>query len=142
MIYRTTPPSFLAACFLALFFLSDVSAEVVNLDNKQLKQMLAENVPIIDIRRVEEWQLTGVVDKSHLITFFDARGHYNLQTWQADLNKIASKNDKFILICRTGRRTGEVANFLDQKLGYTQVYHVKDGIKDWIKSGNKVVSAK
>ncbi|MCP3849224.1 MAG: rhodanese-like domain-containing protein, partial [Gammaproteobacteria bacterium] len=57
------------------------------------------------------------------------------------LDKIAGKNDPFILICRSGNRTGQVSNFLDKKLGYTKVNHLQRGIKVWIKSGDKVVSA-
>ncbi|WP_198264663.1 rhodanese-like domain-containing protein [sulfur-oxidizing endosymbiont of Gigantopelta aegis] len=134
--------SFLTVCFISLFFLSDVAAEVVNLGNKQLKQMLADNVPIIDLRRYDEWQSTGIVENSHLITFFDSKGNYNVETWLQALDKIVAKNDKFILICRTGNRTGTVAHFLDKKLGYTQVYHVQRGIKNWIQKGNKVISVK
>ena len=125
-----------------LFFTSSVSAEVGQLTNSQLKQLLAEGVPIIDIRRAEEWRSTGVVEDSHLLTFFDARGRYNMEKWLAELDKITNKDEKFILICRSGNRTGQVSNFLDKKLGYQQVYHLQRGIKNWIKAGDKVVSVK
>ena len=120
----------------------DVFAEVGNISNEELKQMMSENVPIIDIRRLDEWRSTGVIQGSHLLTFFDARGNYDLKKWLSELNKIAGKNDKFILVCRSGNRTGQVSHFLDQKLGYKNVYHLKRGIKNWIKTGDKVVSAK
>jgi rhodanese-related sulfurtransferase len=128
--------------FTSVLLSANVSAEVGNLSNQQMKEMMAENVPIIDIRRPDEWQSTGVVKGSQLLTFFDARGNFDMEKWLADLDKIAGKNDKFILICRSGNRTGQVANFLDKKLGYTKVYHLQRGIKNWIKSGDKVVSAK
>ena len=99
-----------------------------------------QNIPIIDIRRSDEWKSTGVIKGSHKMTFFDARGKYDMEKWLAELDKIAGKNDSFILVCRSGNRTGQVANFLDKKLGYTKVYHLKKGIKNWIKSGDKVVS--
>lgn len=122
--------------------MSTASAEVGQLSNEQLKQLMDENVPIIDIRRADEWQSTGVIKGSHLLTFFDARGNYNMDKWLAELDKIAKKDEKFILICRSGNRTGQVSNFLDKKLGYQQVSHLQRGIKNWIKSGDKVVSAK
>lgn len=121
---------------------ANVSAEVGNLSNTEMKQLMAENIPIIDIRRPDEWQSTGVVDGSQLLTFFDGRGHYDMDKWLAALDKIAGKNDKFILICRSGNRTGQVANYLDKKSGYTQVYHLQRGIKNWIKAGDKIVSVK
>ncbi|MCU7939917.1 MAG: rhodanese-like domain-containing protein [gamma proteobacterium symbiont of Bathyaustriella thionipta] len=122
--------------------MSTVSAEVGQLSNAQLKKLMDENVPLIDIRRADEWQSTGVIKGSHLLTFFDARGNYDMEKWLADLDKIAKKNQKFILICRSGNRTGQVSNFLNKKLGYQQVYHLQRGIKNWIKAGDKVVSAK
>jgi len=131
----------LSFIFASIFFTTNVSAEVGQLSNAQMKELLAQNVPIIDIRRADEWQSTGVVEGSHLLTFFDARGNYNMDKWLAALDKIAKKDEKFILICRSGNRTGQVSNFLDKKLGYSQVYHLKKGIKNWIRSGDKIVSA-
>ncbi|MDX2503303.1 MAG: rhodanese-like domain-containing protein [Gammaproteobacteria bacterium] len=134
---------FLLIIFLSTVFSSaHVLAEVGNLSNEQMKQLMAENVPLIDIRRPEEWKSTGVIGGSKLITFFDSRGNFNLEKWLAELDKVAGKNDKLILICRSGNRTGQVAQYLDKKLGYKQVYHLKNGIKKWIKADEKVVSAK
>ncbi|WP_456374889.1 rhodanese-like domain-containing protein [Thiolapillus sp.] len=116
-----------------------VSARVTNIDNAELEKLMAQGVPVIDIRRAEEWQQTGVVKGSHLITFFDKRGNYNVQAWLDKLAPIAGKNDPFILICRTGNRTGTVSRFLDQKLGYTKVYNVQKGITHWIAKGKPVV---
>ena len=114
-------------------------AEVGQISNAELKQLMDKNVPIIDIRRVDEWKKTGIVEGSHKLTFFDARGKYDMDKWLAELDKIAKKDQPFILICRTGNRTGQVSNFLDKKLGYQKVYNVKDGIKKWIKDGNEIV---
>ena len=121
---------------------NSVYAEVGQVSNAELKQLLDKNVPIIDIRRADEWKSTGIVDGSYKLTFFDARGKYNMEKWLAELDKIAKKDQPFILICRTGNRTGQVSNFLDKKLGYQKVYNVKDGIKRWIQEDNKVVTVK
>ena len=126
--------------FASVFLTFNVSAEVGNLSNAQMKQLMAENVPVIDIRRPDEWQSTGIVDGSQLMTFFDARGNFDMDKWLVGLDKFAGKSDRFILICRSGNRTQQVSDFLDKKLGYTQVYHLQKGIKNWIKSGDKVVS--
>lgn len=116
-----------------------VSAKVTNIDNAGLEKLMAEGVPVIDIRRAEEWQQTGVIKGSHLITFFDKKGHYDVPAWLDKLAPIAGKDQPFILICRTGNRTGTVSNFLDRKLGYTKVYNVQKGITDWIANGKPVV---
>ena len=114
-------------------------AAVTNIDNAELEKLISEGVPVIDIRRAEEWRQTGVVKGSHLITFFDKRGNYNLPVWLEKLAPIADKNQPFILICRTGNRTGTVGNFLDKKLGYAKVYNARRGITDWIAKGKPVV---
>ena len=117
-----------------------VQAEVIEIGNKELASLISKKVPIIDIRRKEEWQKTGVLIGSNLITFFDKNGESNVKKWLKELEIIASKDQPFILICRTGRRTGIVAKFLSQKLGYEKVYDVKDGITEWINKGNYIIN--
>ncbi len=126
---------FFLACLSAL----PVHAEVRNIDNEQLAALIEQGVPVIDIRRPEEWRQTGVIEGSHLITFFDRQGRYDVRAWLEKLAPIAGRDDPFILICRTGNRTGVVSRFLDRKLGYTKVYNVKKGITDWIREGRPVV---
>ncbi|WP_456448766.1 rhodanese-like domain-containing protein [Thiolapillus sp.] len=127
--------------FLLLLLSLPATAEVTNIDNAELEKLMSQGVPVVDIRRPDEWQQTGIVKGSHLITFFDKKGNYNVQAWLNKLAPIAGKNDPFILICRTGNRTGTVSRFLDQKLGYTKVYNVKKGITNWIAEGKPVVKA-
>ena len=127
------------AFLLALVLVPPVQAEVTNIDSRQLKALMEQGVPVIDIRRPEEWRRTGVVEGSHLNTFFDKQGRYDVRAWLEKLAPVAGKEDPFILICRTGNRTGIVSRFLDRKLGYKKVYNVDKGITDWIRKGNPVV---
>ena len=48
-------------------------SEVIEVSNSQLKSLLENNVPIIDIRREEEWKATGIIENSILMTFFDKK---------------------------------------------------------------------
>ena len=116
-----------------------VQADVTKISNKKLMLLIEDGVPIIDIRRKEEWQQTGIVKDSFLMTFFNKDGKADVKKWLQKLELVASKQDPFILICRTGRRTGIVANFLDKKLGYKKIYDVTNGITEWIKKGQPVV---
>ena len=109
-----------------------------NVDNDQLKALLAQNVPIYDIRRPEEWRSTGVVEGSRKLTFVDAGGRPNpefLPRFTAEVDK----DDPVVLICRTGSRTDKLARELMEKQGYTQVYNVRHGITGWIAGNNPVV---
>ena len=115
-------------------------SDVIEIGNIKLKSLLQKNIPLIDIRRKDEWKTTGIVENSILMTFFDKNGKANTNEWLKELNKIANKNDPVILICRTGRRTGIISKFLSEKVGYRLIYDVTDGITDWIKKGNTVVN--
>ncbi|MAI97324.1 MAG: sulfurtransferase [Rhodobacteraceae bacterium] len=115
------------------------SAEVFEIGNNQLSSLIEKQVPIIDIRRQEEWNQTGIVKDSILMTFFNKNGKADTENWLKNLDLVAKKNEPFILICRTGRRTSLVAKFLSEKLNYEKVYDVTDGITEWIKKGNTVV---
>ncbi|MCW9013946.1 MAG: rhodanese-like domain-containing protein [Gammaproteobacteria bacterium] len=128
---------FLGAFLFALTLPSQ--ADVKNLSNAEFKQMMTQGVPIIDIRLPEEWQQTGIVEGSHLLTFFDKRGRYNLDKWMAEFEKIAGPDEPFILICRSGNRTGQVSQFLDSRLRFSKVAHVAKGINNWISAGEPTV---
>ena len=124
-----------------LFFASLAFSDVIEIGNDELKSLLQKRIPLIDIRREDEWKSTGIVENSILMTFFDKNGKANTNEWLKELNKIAKKNDPVILICRTGRRTGIISKFLSEKVGYKLIYDVTDGITDWIKKGNTVVNS-
>ncbi len=115
-------------------------AEVTNIDNAELMRLQSAGVPVIDVRRPEEWQQTGVVEGSHLITFFDRHGNYDLEAWLERLSGVVGPDQPLILICRTGNRTGIISRFLDQKLSYKKVHNVSRGITHWIAAGNRTVA--
>ncbi len=116
-----------------------IQAEIINIDNAQLGGLLAQNVPLIDIRTAPEWSETGIVAGSHMLTFFDANGNYDARSWLAQLEPIAGKDDPVILICRTGRRTGLISKFMNEQVGYQKIYNVTKGIRNWIDTKNPVV---
>ena len=127
---------------LSLFLAGNVYAELGNLSNQQLKKMMADNVVMVDIRRAEEWKQTGVIEGSHLLTFFDKKGHYDMHKWLDELSEVVDKNDKIVLVCRSGNRTGMVGKYLEQKLGFPQIYHLQRGISRWDGVKKQVISAK
>lgn len=125
---------------LLLFVSAHLQAEVTQLDNEQLKQLIQTGVPIIDVRTAPEWKQTGVITGSHLMTFFDEKGRYDTEAWLKQLSAVAGKDQPFILICRSGNRTGTISRFLDEKLAFSKVYNVQRGIKEWIAKGNSTVA--
>jgi rhodanese-related sulfurtransferase len=131
---------FLAICCCLLVTFAS-RAEIIDIDNVELAKLTASGVPLIDIRTAAEWQETGIVPGSHLLTFFDERGKAEPAAWLEKAKAIGKPDDPLIVICRTGRRTLEIAKFLSQKAGYAKVYNVKNGLVNWAKEGRPVVAA-
>mgnify|MGYP001469839421 FL=1 len=123
-------------CFLSITKFA--FADIVNVTNNQIKELSKNNIPIIDIRRSSEWQQTGVVPKSILLTFFDKKGNYNFDKWYNDLSVKINSDKPIILICRTGRRTRIIAEMMDKKFDNV-IYNAKNGITSWIKENNITV---
>ncbi len=114
-------------------------AEIVEVNNDKIDKLIKVGVPLVDIRTEREWYETGVIDQSNLLTFFDKYGNYKVEEWITKFEKIAGRKDPVIIICRSGRRSRVVANYLVQKENYLTVYHATNGIKSWIESNNKIV---
>ena len=108
-----------------------------NLDNKQLKTMLEQGTPIFDVRRPDEWRQTGIVNNSKLLTFVDANGRLNPE-FLPRFTSTVGKDDPVILICRTGNRTSQLARYLAEEMGYTNIYNVRNGITKWIRENQPV----
>lgn len=87
---------------------------------------ILNEMKIVDIRTEPEWQETGVVKDSILITFFDTIGRYDENKFINELNKHVSKDEEFAIICRTGNRTTSVGKFLSD-FGY-KVINLDGGV--------------
>ena len=114
-------------------------AEIVEVNNDKIDKLIKVGIPLVDIRTEREWYETGVIDQSNLLTFFDKYGNSKVEEWITKFEKIAGRKDPVIIICRSGRRSRIVANYLVQKENYLTVYHATNGIKSWIESNNKIV---
>jgi rhodanese-related sulfurtransferase len=125
-------------CLIAAFA---ARADVIDIDNAELAKLAASGVPVIDIRTSPEWEETGIVPGSHLLTFFDERGKADPAAWLERAKVIAKPGDPLIVICRSGNRTRALGRFLTQQAGYAKVYNVRNGIRAWAKAGRPVVSA-
>lgn len=129
-----------ALLFIGLLSLTKgLFADVAELDNASLQALIDQGVPVVDIRRKDEWQQTGIVEGSHLLTFFDEKGRYDVAAWLSELQEIAPAGEPVILVCAHGVRSANVAKLLDRKLGYSQVHNVTRGIAEWIGKDQPVV---
>lgn len=131
-------PLYLVLILLLSLLLSACSeAPYTDVDNAGLRNLLGQGVPLFDVRRPQEWQETGVVTASRLLTYVD---EYNrlMPGFLEGFSTAVERQEPVILICRTGTRTARLARKLTLKMGYTRVYNVRDGITGWIGAGGAV----
>ena len=111
-----------------------------SISNSQLAAKLESGIKLIDIRRPEEWQQTGVVDGSIMSTAFDSEGRF-LKSFMEMLEKTVEPDEEFALICRSGNRTATLSNWLVTKGGYRNILNVQAGITSWIKEERPVIKS-
>ena len=126
------------SCICFLLTVKTTFAEIVNVNNEQIKELSKINIPIVDVRRSSEWDQTGVVPNSILLTFFDKKGNYNFDEWYKQLRLKVNEGKPIILICRTGRRTRIIAEMMDKKFDNV-IYNAKSGITAWIDEKFEIV---
>lgn len=113
-----------------------------DIGNEDLKARLAAGATVIDIRRPDEWQETGVIDGSHLVTFFDASGNPNPNFGSALQSLLSGPGEEVIFICNAGNRSKVLSEYLAGQAGFTQVANVTAGIAGWISAGGDVIRAR
>lgn len=117
-----------------------VRAEITALDNDALASLIEQGVPVIDVRREDEWRATGLIPGAVPMTFFDARGQYDAPAWLAALETVVDKDEPFVLICAQGVRSKVIAQLLDRRLGYSGVHNHTQGMNEWIRGGGAVTA--
>ena len=115
-------------CLLTIKF---AFADVVDVDNEQILELSNTNIPIVDVRSISEWEQTGVIPDSILLTFFDKEGNYDLDKWYEKLLLEVEEGEPLILICRSGNRSRIIAEMMDTKFDNV-IYNAQRGITSWI----------
>lgn len=113
------------------------NAGIEQVTGEELSRLLQRGVPVIDIRRAEEWRGTGIIAGSRLITAFDVDG--NLDPQFAETIRASVEADKPVaIICRSGNRSAAAARILTEHMGFAQVYNVTRGLRGWLSEGRPV----
>ena len=123
--------SFYIKIIVCLLTAKFVFAEVIDVNNEEMIKLSNVNIPIVDVRRSSEWDQTGVIPNSILLTFFDEEGNYNFDEWYEKLQLEINVTDPIILICRSGYRSKIVANMMDKEFN-TTIYNAQSGMNSWI----------
>lgn len=109
------------------------------LNNTEFSQLVnSTKTIIIDVRRPDEWQKTGVIKNSKLLTLFDTRGRTNPEFIKKI--RLIPKHANIVFVCKVGARSEEAAKYLTKELGFTNVYNLDNGIVSWKRQNKPVVS--
>ena len=124
--------------FIFILFLKFVTAEVIDIDNRELSNLIEKEIKIVDVRTQNEWKSTGIIKGSILISLLDKKNKFIFENWYEDFNKKISKNESVILVCAFGVRSKYISNLIKQKKPDLKIFNLKKGINGWIRSGNKI----
>lgn len=69
---------------------------LVDLQPKIVEKMIDDNIVMIDVRRPDEWDRTGVIKNAHLMTFFDEYGNHNIEKWMQEFEKLVTSKNKLL----------------------------------------------
>ena len=114
-------------------------AEIAHVDAAALQKLIQDGVRVVDVRTAAEWDKTGVVEGSHLLTFFDENGGYDVRGWMERFAAIAAPEQPVAILCHSGGRSKAVSRLLDRHFKYRRVYNVEGGIARWIGEGRPTV---
>lgn len=117
-------------------------AEVVHIGNAELKALIADGLPVVDVRTPGEWQQTGVVAGSQLVMLVDEAGRSDPELWKRQMSKVVDPTKPVVLICRSGNRSNVGARILQEQNPHRKIYNVREGINGWLRSAQPVVSVK
>jgi rhodanese-related sulfurtransferase len=104
---------------------------VTHLENDELLALMAEDsdLQLLDVRTPEEHFYLGHVPDVTLIPIHELLARYT------ELDKAK----KTVVICEHGVRSYDASLYLEQRLGFAQVYNLTHGMAEW--TGPRVIPA-
>ena len=126
--------------FLVIFllFTKFVNAEVIDINNRELSNLIEKKIKIIDVRTENEWKSTGIIKGSFLISLLNENKKFIFEDWYEMFNNNFGKNKSIIFICASGIRSNYISHLVKKKDPDLIVYNLKKGINKWIRSGYKI----
>lgn len=101
-------------------------------------ELIASGITIVDIRTEPEWQETGVVPGSVLLTFYRNDRSYDLEGFITELRQHIDPAQKIAILCRRGNRSARVSAMLAE-CGFRSVINLNGGVQAAGKNGLHLV---
>ena len=121
-----------------IFFTKFVNAEVIDINNRELSNLIEKEIKIIDVRTQNEWRSTGIIRGSVLISLLDKNNKFIFENWYRAFNKKLNKDKSIIFICAAGVRSNYISHLVKRRKPDLKIYNLKKGINNWIRSGKKI----
>ena len=121
-----------------VLFTKFVNAEVIDINNRELSNLIEKKIKIIDVRTENEWKSTGIIKGSFLISLLNENKKFIFEDWYKMFNKKFGNNKSIIFICASGIRSNYISHLVKKKEPDLIVYNHKKGINKWIRSGYKI----
>ena len=121
-----------------ILFTKFVNAEVINLNNRELSNLIEKEIKIIDVRTPKEWKSIGIIKGSYLISLLNKNKKFIFDEWYEMFKNKFDKNKSIIFICASGVRSNYISHLVKKKKPDLIVYNLKKGINHWIRSGYKI----
>lgn len=101
------------------------STVVIDIDQLKNTYLDKENVQVIDVRGLTEYQAGHIADADHIF----------VGTIQDNLDKI-SKEKQLVVYCQAGDRSAIACSLL-KKNGYNNIINYSGGMQDWLENNQK-----
>ena len=121
-----------------ILFTKFVNAEVININNKELSNLIEKEIKIIDVRTQNEWKSTGIIKGSFLMSLLNKNKKFIFEEWYQRFKNQFDNNKSIIFICASGVRSNYISHLVKKKKPDLIVYNLKKGINYWIRSGYKI----
>ena len=121
-----------------VLFTKFVNAEVIDINNRELSDLIKKTINIIDVRTQKEWKSTGIIKGSFLVSLLNKNKRFIFEDWFAMFENNFGKNKSIIFICASGIRSNYISHLVQRKKPDLIIYNLQKGIKHWIRSGNKI----
>ena len=121
-----------------ILFTKFVNAEVIDINNRELSNLIEKEIKIIDVRTQNEWKSTGIIKGSFLVSLLNKDKKFIFKDWYEMFNNKFGGNKSIIFICASGVRSNYISHLVKKKKPDLNIYNLKKGINYWIRSGNKI----
>ena len=120
---------------LFVLFTNFVNAEVIDINNRELSNLIEKKIKIIDVRTQNEWKSTGIIKGSFLVSLLNKNKKFVFEDWYEMFKYKFGMNKSIIFICASGVRSNYISHLLKKKRPDLIIYNLKKGINYWIRSG-------